>query len=187
MRLEKKKETTDQASWRVLSTSTMEVHTPSEDHLIIYLDGPAAEIPAIKNAKIPGTSFTEPSRLGRVLALDALWRVSSSKIQKPYFADKPVLLTVFFGKRKNAYDSDNALTTLRDWIEPHTKTVSGRQRGWGIGLVKSDKNVVSFALKANEIKSESKTTIISLRPFEGVVAQETLKFVNTISEGRIFA
>lgn len=134
--------------------------------LAITLDGDAAKVPSMKNSKLPGKNFINPEAKARVVGLTTLYRDKASHISAR-FGKEPVFLVVIHGDRKTAYDADNALTTIRDWLEPSTKEKGGTttQRGWGIGVLDDDRFCVgAMSLQWSQLgRKDNRTQIIIMR------------------------
>lgn len=138
--------------------------------LCIVLQGSCASIPPLKNSKIPGTNFLNPRTRGKIKTLDAAWwaAVFSKPEHQPLRGwrwEEKVLVQVLLSKTTRA-DADNAMATVRDWLEPPTKSVGRRQRGWGIGLVGNDSQIISIAMHQADlgIKLEQDVTFIFIKP-----------------------
>ena len=149
----------------------------------IEFSGPAANIPSLKNSKIPGKNFVNPSTMARIRLMDYLYENSLKKCQIPApitFGQLPVALMLICAKRKVHFDTDNCLATVRDWLEPKTKKVGkGKQRGWGIGIVENDRQIRGFAVYDKDLGLDLKKSILIIQPYDG--AKERLaEFVQSV-------
>ena len=133
----------------------------------LRLSGPIADIPSLKNSKIPGTNFLNPATLSKLKALDYAWAVTPNRHWFRGFGDRKVFVGVVFRNRSRAFDTDNAFATVRDWLEPRSKKVGrGSARAWGIGLIENDSQVVGFGVKADELEIETRQTSIIVADWE---------------------
>lgn len=172
-------------AWEVVAVSRMNIEE-LDDGVEITIRGKAAEIPALKNSKRPGSNSTNPDHLGRIYALDALYAAEMRNRKPIAFGETLMHMVAIIGFRNVAFDADNAFTTLRDWLEPPTKQSGRRRRGWGVGVVDNDRYILGFPLTARELGSKDTNTYISIRKFENVLDHlET--FVHRISHLRIGA
>lgn len=142
--------------------------------ITIALKGPVAAVPSLKNSKAPGTNYINEKTMSRIVAMDALWNAACRSYTGQDtavvgFGDQPVHLLCIFGKRSRSFDLDNAMATVRDWLEPPWKTVGrGKQRNWGVGLVNNDSQITGYAVHASDIDLETTDTVISLRRLDDV-------------------
>jgi hypothetical protein len=136
-------------------------------NMVIRLDGAAARIPSLKNAKLPGKNFINPDVTARLRALDALYAgVIGHK--RPSFGKQLVWMTLILGARKSSYDSDNCYAAVCDWLEPHSKIVGGKARGWGAGIVPNDKLICGLHIPADYLGLVGTHTTILLERLEDV-------------------
>lgn len=141
----------------------------------IQFTGLAANIPSMKNSKIPGRNFINNDYKCHLQAMDRLYAEAAGD-SSLNFGEQDVSMMVLFACRSRSFDTDNATTTLKDWLEPRTKKVGKRfkvDRGWGIGLVQDDKRVYPYAVHARMLFLDSSTTRILLCPFDKVKAKAT--------------
>lgn len=154
-------------SWREISAkSTLDVSLKSLDdgpRYLISIKGPAANIPSLKNGKLPGRNFINNNVKQHLQALTWLFNCNYNKYGHfPTFGDTNVFMMVVLGNKSKLIDDDNCLAAVRDWLEPPTK--SGIDRGWGIGLVNSDRYVTGAAVSYRVVRGEEGRTLIGLCP-----------------------
>lgn len=148
----------------------------SQVHMEIF--GSLAEIPSLKNSKIPGKNFTNPKVLAKLKALDILYAAALKELSltyHPQFSDGVVVLTLRLPDCSRV-DEDNAVASVKDWSEPKAKKVGKkviRPRGWGIGLVENDRNIRGYPVFGKDIGQKLNHTIIRWRRFSEV--KETVK------------
>ncbi len=132
----------------------------------IEIFGEAAKIPSFKNSKLPGKNFINPSYLARIRALDRLVSETGIDLAQHRFKDK-VFVLVINGIRNREFDADNVLATVRDWLEPSTKQVGRikKNRGWGIGLVGNDSQVIGLSIQCGDLNTESESTTILITEY----------------------
>lgn len=147
--------------------------------LVIEIRGALAAVPSLKNSKLPGTNYINPKARAKLLALDALY-FRATRNRQLSFADERVFMLGLFGGRSRSFDVDNAVTSLRDWLEPSAKSVGRRRRsrGWGVGVVANDRNIVSLGLSAADLSSDKKTTLLVLKRWRDLKPE----FVRCIEE-----
>lgn len=140
------------------------------DRLRLEFTGPIAHIPSLKNSKIPGRNFINPDVMARLKVMDYVYKTSIAKTGVNFpvtFESEDVALIVVCARRKVSFDTDNCLATIRDWLEPPTKTVGkGRARGWGVGLIKNDKQVKGLALYDKDLGLNLDKSIIVIQRFD---------------------
>ena len=132
----------------------------------IRLAGPIANVPALKNQKIKNKNILRPE--AKVI-FDLMTRAfqRSVNFQIPQFEPSiEVFMLVLCAYRKNSFDEDNVMTSIRDWLEP--KHIRGSDRGWGIDVVKNDKMVNAYAVKKSKSATDSHITDIYLRRLKDV-------------------
>lgn len=129
----------------------------------IKISGRASAIPSIKNSKIPGLNVLCPDVLSRIRAMDALFREIVSPDEKISFGSDPVVVILVCGKRGRRFDPHNCLGTIADWLEPPTKKVGKRRRGWGIGLIDDDRNATGIAFPGGAVGYEGEDSFILIR------------------------
>lgn len=126
--------------------------------------GPVANIPSLKNAKLPGRNFLSPTVRARLKVMDdcyrsalggALWESGLG------FGPADVALVLVCAKRKVSFDTDNCLATVRDWLEPGIKKVGkGKHRGWGVGLIENDRQVRGLAIYDKDLGGKLSKSIL---------------------------
>lgn len=122
--------------------------------VVIELRGPIANIPSLKNSKLPGKNFLNLSVLSRLKVMDACFKQTIAEMGNPdiSFGADEVTCLVVCAKRKVSFDTDNVLATVRDWLEyPVKKVGKGRDRGWGIGLVDNDRQIKGLAVYCKDL------------------------------------
>ena len=145
---------------------------PHPELMMIELSGPIARIPSLKNANrssATSRSFMATDVKARLRVMDDLYREKMGQLQVS-FGEIPVWVLLITGERSRAFDEDNCMACVRDWLEPSEieKGGSRKSRGWGIGLVKNDSQVRGFAIPSSETGLPSPHTTIILRPFEAM-------------------
>lgn len=130
------------------------------DLIHIKLKGPIAAVPSLKNKKMKNTNILSADAKAK---LDILSRVfeKSVNFKIPKMSGE-VFVLVVCGYRKNAFDKDNVMTTVCDWLEPNY--IRKKYRGWGVGVIENDRDVTGFALKKTRSSHESEVTEIYIRP-----------------------
>ena len=143
--------------------------------LRMEIHGKAAQIPSLKNRKRHGgrVPFLDPAIKYRIRVLDYLYKkaLEENRIDSLSWGDTKVALIVICAKRKVAFDADNVLTTVRDWLEPPIKKYGkgkGKSRGWGIGLVDNDKTITGLVFTGADLGLKLDSTLIFMRPWAEV-------------------
>lgn len=145
----------------------------------IALAGPAAAIPSLKNAKMPNQNFLNPKVIARLVALDVMFeRAVKESGAKLCFPAGPVWVTLLLGRRAVAFDADNCLAAIMDWLEPNTKSNRGNLRGWGVGLVTNDRYSSGLAVKASDLGLTTESTLIIVSRLE-MVRKDLFTFIET--------
>jgi hypothetical protein len=134
----------------------------------IELRGKLAAIPSIKNQRFNGIPNT--TNVDKVKALEFLFRHEMEKQGVAAFGDAPVFVSLLIGKKGRRSDPDNALTTVKDWLEPREKPVGRKKhsRGWGVGVVNNDSQITGFACRAADVGLPDECTTIDIIPVERV-------------------
>lgn len=136
----------------------------------LEFSGPIAHIPSLKNSKMPGKNFTNVETMARLKVMDYVYKqsVAKSGIHFPVnFGKDDVALILICAKRKVAFDTDNCLATIRDWLEPPTKKVGkGRTRGWGVGLVDNDRQIKGIAIYDRDIGLTLDKSIVVIQRYD---------------------
>lgn len=154
-------------NWReICATSTMDISLKMLDdgpRYMLSIKGTAANIPSLKNAKLPGKNFLNSSVRNQLQALTWLFNCQLNKFGHfPRYKNTNVFMMVVLGNKSKLIDDDNCLASLRDWLEPPTK--NNKDRGWGIGLVNSDRYITSIAVNHRIVRGEEGRTLIGLCP-----------------------
>jgi hypothetical protein len=148
----------------LITDSTMRVNHGA-GWLKIVIGGALARIPSLKNNRQFGG--VDRTVLDKLKALDSMFRRHVNCDDTTFFGDQEVFLFAVFGDRGGTkFDEDNALTTVKDWLEPLSKCVgrtSKRGRGWGIGLVNDDSQVRAFVLPERYLGACRKETTLMIR------------------------
>lgn len=118
----------------------------------IEFRGELANLPNLKNRKIPGKVFTNPDVEGKLLAMDQLF-CAAAEGKKLSFGSQEVFILLICANRPRSFDVDSCMVTVRDWLEPNTKIVGKkvRSRGWGIGVLNDDKQARGIAIKWSDL------------------------------------
>ena len=136
----------------------------------LELMGPIAHIPSLKNSKVPGANFINPETMARIKVMDYVYKQTAAKLGITFpltFGREDVSIVVVCAKRKVAFDTDNCLATVRDWLEPASKMVGkGRARGWGVGLVDNDRQIKGLALYDKDIGLKLDKSIVVVQRFD---------------------
>ena len=130
----------------------------------IRLAGTISNVPALKNQKIQGTNILRPNAK---VVLDLMTRAfeKSVNFNIPRY-DEDVFVLIECAYRRNSFDEDNVLTTVRDWMEP--QHIRGKDRGWGVGIVPNDRLVSGFAVKKAKTDKDADITEVYIRPLETI-------------------
>ena len=135
-------------------------HHPTQKTMIginIFLTGDIAHIPSLKNQKIQGTNILRPAPRAKLVAMTKLYEVKSPKI----CFDEPIHVFISCAYRPNRFDTDNVLTTVKDWLEP--RFIRQKDRGWGVGIVPNDYHVNGYAKRKIKGEFNSDCTEIIIR------------------------
>lgn len=139
----------------------------------IEFHGELAQIPSLKNSKITGKnghSFTNPVVRAKLDAMDHLFlmEVQKAGFKRWKFGAERVQILLHVAKRNRKFDEDNAMSTVKDWLEPHTKlvgrTAGNRDRGWGVGIINNDHLAHGFPVTDAMLGTERDHTEIIIRP-----------------------
>ena len=149
---------------------------------LVYIEihGALAQIPSLKNNRqFGGIDFRT---LAAIRALDSMFakaiaeqNISQSKIS---FGSEMIHIAIIAGGRATA-NEDNAMTTIKDWLEPRTKAIgrkNRRDRGWGIGLIQDDIQARGYALKASDVGLSQNYTAISIQPW-ATIQEDAMNFM----------
>ena len=118
--------------------------------LRIDIVGDLANVPSLKNGKMPGRGIN----LDALIKLKALDELFKQEAGGPFvrFEDGKVFVLVSCAARSRVFDPVNVLETVQDWLEPASKVVGRskpRARGWGIGVVDNDSQITGLAVHAD--------------------------------------
>ena len=150
--------------------------------MCIEFHGPIAAIPILKNNKAAGR-FPSPSCMARIELMDELYfALEPHNESLPDYGTEQVFCYVELSTactRGVRFDPDNVLTTIKDWLEPNVIRKGKNPRGWGIGLVQDDKQVIGFVTMLQ--KSEGQVSRIYLHRYSDV-----MKYVNQFTKRLTF-
>ena len=145
--------------------------------------GPIAHIPSLKNSKVPGTNFINPKTRARLRIMDYVYGETRAKLGLKFpltFGKEDVSIIVVCASRKVAFDTDNCLATIRDWLEPPLKKVGkGKARGWGVGLVENDRQIKGLAVYDKDIGLKLDKSIVVVQRFDST-KDKLSEFVNHV-------
>lgn len=149
-----------------IKQSNLTTETPA--CIIIRLRGPIAAIPCFKNNRKQG-KWLQNHVTARLNILDELFE-HATKGRKIRYEEAPLFVYARFAvtgtKRGPNFDPDNALTTVKDWLEPRFK--NHRDRGWGVGVISNDKYIKAFGERQAGSSKEAHITEIVIRPLDTV-------------------
>lgn len=173
--IEKKKPSVAELVEKFVDGSTVDV-VAKDDRVFITFKGLLAEIPSLKNSKriSRNHAFIERSVLAKLKAMD---RMMSPYV--PYFIQHTEKVSVILlnSERSRSFDPDNTYQTIKDWLEPSTKTDGVRKktnvRGWGVGIVSNDSLISGGSYHASDVGAPLDETRILIAPFVSV--QSSLK------------
>lgn len=124
--------------------------------MMIRIHGPLANIPGLKNAKMPGKNFLNPLVTGKLAALSRLYFRALSgvpeNLRPPVFKGEYLWLTVILSD-SSKIDEDNGMASIKDWLEPIV--TPKRKRKFGIGLIENDRFVNGVIIKPKIIGAQS--------------------------------
>lgn len=136
------------------------------DLVHIQFKGPIANIPALKNQKVKGTNIL---RDNAKVIFDLMTRSfqRSVNFNIPQFDKKTkVFCVIFCAARRNSFDEDNVLTSIKDWLEP--SYIRKKNRGWGVGVVENDSMINAYAIKKQKNAKDCELTEIYLRKYSDI-------------------
>lgn len=113
--------------------------------IMFQISGALAHIPAAKNRKVM-TKFGLVNSADTNNFLKALTLLVGGQLEpRDRFGDSSVYVAIACAARRRSFDTDNVYTTIRDFLEPAETKKGGatKSRGWGIGLINDDNQVVS--------------------------------------------
>lgn len=152
----------------------------------IEFTGQAAHIPSLKNSKVIGNyvPFTNPKVMARLKVMDFVYFKALSHLgirHLPSFGLQPVMMVLVCAKRKVAFDTDNCLTTVRDWLEPRSKLGGrGKHRGWGVGLVENDRQIRGFVFQDKDLGFKLDRSLLVVQRWTDC-ADKVSAFVNELA------
>ena len=124
---------------------------PEEDtarKIHIRFRGPVAATPCFKNNREGGIGLPN-SVIARLRLMDTLYQewMYTHKWERVKFKQEKCFMMCRFAtrgtKRGGNFDSDNAFSTVKDWLEPPIK--NKMNRGWGIGLIENDRQIRGYS------------------------------------------
>jgi hypothetical protein len=125
-----------------------------DNRTLIVFSGRLRDIPSLKNTgHTSGRGhFLNKTTLAKLKAMDRLF-INSLQVPIWRYAE-PVSVFISNADRVRSFDTDNTLSTIRDWLEPCTKssgTKKGFHRGWGVGIVENDASISGGSYHASEL------------------------------------
>lgn len=150
-------------------------NSPSElsrtSYLEIRIYGLLANLPSLKNGKLPGKNILQPKTRAKLIALTELWEEGPAwKKDWAKFGKEEVFVLLVLAQGSRV-DRDGAESTIRDWLEPRDKQVGQKKkkdRGWGIGVVDDDKRITAQTLRASQLGLQQVYTRIIVQPLSQV-------------------
>jgi hypothetical protein len=146
--------------------------------LHIKIMGKAAAVPSLKNAKIKGTNIVNPRVRARLQVMTDLYNTVAKDVY--HFGDTELFALILCSYRGRSFDEDNAMTTIKDWLE--SPLIRGKNRGWGVGLTENDKYVNAYARKQKKGEQGSDCTHIILTPAE-YIEHDIKELMNKLTGG----
>lgn len=152
----------------------------SEDLIHIRFKGSVAAIPSLKNQKIQGTNILRGEAKASLSLMTNLFN-KATNYSPPAWGGE-VFMLVLCAYRKNTFDEDNVMTTVKDWLEP--QIIRRKDRGWGVGVVKNDRNIIGYARKKTKQSRTADVTDIILRPmsFMKIIEEQFLAHACGVEE-----
>lgn len=168
--------------------SRVEVEPEYDDRGLARLDirffGPLSRIPSLKNSKAPGCNFMANDVRQRLGLMDRGYFQTGMQFT---FGSAPVAMILVCGHRPNAFDKDNCVNTVQDWLEPRIKVVGKRKkrdRGWGVGVVDNDKQITSFAFYDHQLNQRLDHTSVTVLRWD-LIQDSILQFAaSSLIKGR---
>jgi hypothetical protein len=143
-------------SWSVTPTQNI----PIGFNLLLY--GDIANIPSLKNQKIQGTNILRDAPKAKLVAMTRLFELALRKASIPSIViNEPIHVFIRSAYRPRRYDTDNVITTVKDWLEP--RLIRQRDRGWGVGIVANDYDVNAYATRKKKGSAGAEITEIMIR------------------------
>lgn len=112
--------------------------------LCFEINGLLANIPSLKNAKIPGHNFINPDVKNKLAAITSCYLKAAKSVEYKFPAGQKVFISAIITNKSRA-DHDNILSSIKDLLEPMVKNKKNRQ--FGLGVVQNDKLANGFILK----------------------------------------
>ncbi|NIM21884.1 MAG: hypothetical protein GTN64_05620 [Candidatus Latescibacteria bacterium] len=143
------------------------------EQLTIDITGELARIPSLKRGRHPRFPGLYPDTEARLYGLTYLFDDIYENALPPTLNDELLIGVLILAPCNWGTDADNCATTIKDWLEPASKQIGGknkRDRGWGVGVVPDDSSIRLFALHAKDARnaaaySEPQHTRLILRRF----------------------
>ena len=99
----------------------------------------------------------------------------------PTFGKEEVIAILICAKRKVRFDTDNCLSTIRDWMEPRLKKGGrGKPRGWGVGLVENDSQIKGFVFQDKDLGFSLDTSLLIVQRWD-LCSEKVSRFVKEIT------
>jgi hypothetical protein len=132
----------------------------------IELKGPVASIPALKNSKVQGMNVLREATRARLEVMSEIFQ-KSVNFQPPRYTVR-IFCLILLSYRGRAFDEDNVLTTVRDWLEP--RFIRRHDRKWGVGIIPNDRMVNGFPVPKLKGAPTSEVTEIIIRPEASILS-----------------
>ncbi|RKZ93883.1 MAG: hypothetical protein DRQ40_06970 [Gammaproteobacteria bacterium] len=143
--------------------------TSTPQCILIRLYGPVAAVPCFKNRGRGARRYMPNDVTARLQVLDELF-LETTRRNKVEFKEIPLFVYVRFStrgsRRGGNFDPDNALTTIKDWLEPRYK--NHKDRGWGVGVTHNDKFITAYAERQDRECDNASMTEIVVRPLDSM-------------------
>lgn len=159
----------------------------SLDFLYMEFHGLLSAIPSLKSSyradQNTGSVYMDRDCRQKLRAMDAHFRAAKERLKLPNFhplsfGKREISLVVINGRRSRTFDSVSPLETVADWFECSKKMKGGKkkERGWGVGLIDDDKQVIPLPLRARHTNYDHDHTTILAVPFDKV-REECMKYL----------
>lgn len=162
------------------STKIVSTGEYNPEWIHIRFKGPLANVPAIKNQRFKGTNILRHEIRAHLEVMSEVFKASVDGEIPKYSAKTMVFCFLHLAYRAHAYDDDNCVSTVKDWLEP--RYIRQKDRKWGVGIVKNDMYVNAFSLKKGRDDPDSHITDIYLMPAERIADIRSLFINGVISE-----
>lgn len=173
---QKKKPTGKQLRAKYVENSRVDVvfsgfvEDPTQVHIEFH--GELARIPSLKNSRHPKFPGVNPDVQARLDAMTQLYHAETRGGGPSWPPGTKVAGILLCADRSRSFDVDNCATTIKDWLEPHSKIVgtkNKRARGWGAGVVDDDKHVrILPFLQSDIVGAPREHTTLILKPWRSV-------------------